>query len=238
MYARNTVGVAALVVGLAGVGHAAKRGAPANPNPGVAPPQSHPYGQTYAEWGLDWWLWGLSFGPECNPILDTAYDTVCGDADDQPDGPVWFLAGTFGGSVERHLHVPPGKALLVPIYNWLPWSPDDCPYLGLESPCEADDMLAALDANMEGAVGGLSASVDGVAIRDLGRYRARLGVPFTYDVVEGGLAAASGYPVGPRYPAISDGYYLMLNPLSRGEHTVQFAVEGFLNVTYHLTVGR
>jgi hypothetical protein len=31
-------------------------------------------------------------------------------------GPVWFLAGTFEGSVERECIIPSGEALLFPIY--------------------------------------------------------------------------------------------------------------------------
>lgn len=37
-------------------------------------------------------------------------------------------------------------------------------------------------------------------------------------------------------PAVSDGYYLMLAPLSAGQHTIHFAVADFLDVTYHVTV--
>jgi hypothetical protein len=208
-----------------------------DPNPQVILPHLKPFGQTYGEWGRQWWEWAGSFPAACNPILDDGRVT-CGDADDQPDGPVWFLAGTFGGSANRRLTVPADKALYFPIFNWMPWSPEDCQYLGLDTPCEADDMFSALDAVMEGIVDAhvMSASLDGVELVDLHRYRALLDEPFTYVVKEGELAADFGYALGPRYPTVSDGFYLMLKPLAKGRHTLNFAVEGFLDVTYDLRV--
>lgn len=37
-------------------------------------------------------------------------------------------------------------------------------------------------------------------------------------------------------PAAEDGVYLMLAPLSAGQHTISFTVEGYLDITYELTV--
>jgi hypothetical protein len=36
--------------------------------------------------------------------------------------------------------------------------------------------------------------------------------------------------------AAEDGVYLMLAPLSAGKHTIHFTVQGFLDITYELTV--
>jgi hypothetical protein len=46
-----------------------------------------------------------------------------------------------------------------------------------------------------------------------------------------------GLPVPGIYgPSIQDGIYLMLAPLSKGQHTIHFTAGTFLDVTYHLTV--
>jgi len=37
-------------------------------------------------------------------------------------------------------------------------------------------------------------------------------------------------------PAVEDGVYLLLAPLSAGQHTIHFTVAGFLDITYHLNV--
>ena len=49
-------------------------------------------------------------------------------------------------------------------------------------------------------------------------------------------------PAGRYAPAVADGYYVFLKPLSRGWHTITFGGTGYLNgefsinVTYHLRV--
>jgi len=45
-------------------------------------------------------------------------------------------------------------------------------------------------------------------------------------------------PAGTYSPVVSDGYYLMLVPLSTGTHTIHFAApSGGQDVTYTLTIG-
>jgi hypothetical protein len=43
----------------------------ANPNPGVLPPNSHPFGRTYGEWSAKWWQWAVSIPASNSPITDT-----------------------------------------------------------------------------------------------------------------------------------------------------------------------
>ncbi len=59
-----------------------------------------------------WWQWGC---PESgrSPISDKT-GALAGQ--NQPDD-VWFLAGTFGGSAERHCTVPAGRPLFFPVFN-------------------------------------------------------------------------------------------------------------------------
>jgi len=86
-----------------------------NPNTGIAPPQSSPYGQTYGEWSGAWWRWAYSFpaGEDQNPVQDpTGALAGLGQS-----GPVWFLAGSFGQTITRTATVPAGKALFFPIIN-------------------------------------------------------------------------------------------------------------------------
>ena len=212
----------------------AQPAAASDPNPGVFPPSSHPYGHSYAKWGKIWWEWALSFPADINPIV------ADGDADEelQPSGPVWYLAGTFGGSANRTIDVPADKALLVPLWNFFTWSPEDCWWLGASAApdgCTSHEMAAAVDALMADPPA-MSASLDGSPFEDLADYRARLANPFHYFIDGSGLAGPPDYPVGDRFPTRSDGFYLMLRPLAAGEHTLNFTVGGFLDVTYDLTV--
>jgi hypothetical protein len=87
----------------------------------------------------------------------------------------------------------------------------------------------------------LEASLDGVPLRQLSEYRVQSPV-FSVTLPERNLL---GIPSGTYAPMVSDGYWLMLTPLSAGEHTVHVqgiitggVFEGFeSDVTYHLTVG-
>ena len=60
------------------------------------------FGATYGEWSARWWQWALSIPAAVNPILDA---TGANCARDQVDD-VWFLAGTFGGTVTRSCTIP------------------------------------------------------------------------------------------------------------------------------------
>src|SRR5262245_36308823 len=62
-------------------------------NPGIIPPGARPYGKTYGEWGARWWQWLLAIPAPVNPNLDPT-GANCGQGQ---SGPVWFVAGNFGG---------------------------------------------------------------------------------------------------------------------------------------------
>lgn len=60
-----------------------------------------------------WWSWASSTDEASNPVADTTGD-FC--AANQPQD-VWFLAGTFGGKVNRSCHVPASRRLAFPLMN-------------------------------------------------------------------------------------------------------------------------
>jgi hypothetical protein len=62
----------------------------------IFPPDSQPYGLSYGEWTAKWWQWVHSIPTGNNPQLDQTGED-CAQAQNQT-GPVWFLAGTSGGS--------------------------------------------------------------------------------------------------------------------------------------------
>lgn len=68
-----------------------------------------------------WWTWAASEPEETNPVADED-GSVCDR--NQPED-VWFLAGTFGGEVERACTVPEGRPIVFPLVN-LFGSAQDC----------------------------------------------------------------------------------------------------------------
>ncbi len=147
-----------------------------NVNPGVIPPRALPNDMTYGEWSAAWWSWAVGIPAATNPILDETGEF--GDIDQE--GPVFFLAGSFGTTVERELTVPADKMLFFPIVNSLWWAPDDLPvaafiaevFLGLDPDDLTDEELIRIIANFHQDFDELemTCTIDGVALSDLEQY--------------------------------------------------------------------
>lgn len=220
----------------------------ANQNPGVLPVQSHAYGQTYGEWQASWWQWAYSLPVDSNPLFDN------GDATQGQSGHVWFLGGTFTsneirpgvfeGVAERTETIPAGKALFFPIVN----SEDsflENPSLTTEEELRASANFFA-NAIVEDS---LLVEIDGQPLENLAEHRVESPL-FTYGPLpDGNLLEEFGVPgavEGATSQGVGDGYFVMLAPLSVGEHTLHWegtldltSEGGFVftqDITYHLTV--
>jgi hypothetical protein len=218
-----------------------------NPNPRIAPPNSRPYGLSYGEWGAEWWKWALGIPAgenfDENPILDPTGEF----ADVDQSGPVWFLAGNFGGTTQRTVTVPAGKALFFPLANNVFWAPDDLAFaaqvaesLGIDPEDLTDEELIRLLVNFAtDAASDLSLTIDGVPMQDLVRYRAESPA---FHIEDTDLLDDLEVPISADNLAVADGYWIMLAPLPVGEHTIHFTADGpvfgpfALDVTYHITV--
>jgi hypothetical protein len=164
----------------------------------------------------------MSIPEATNPNLDTpGAHCAIGQA-----GPVWFLAGSFGASFARACMIPGGKTLLLPLPNALAGAGAfACEPTG-PGPCNIN-ALRAVAAGLVGSVMALEATVDGHSMKNLGVYRVQSPV-FTLTYPQG---AVFGLPSGTFTPNLSDGYWLLLAPLSTGSHTISVG-----GGTYHLTV--
>jgi len=186
------------------------------------------FGATYGEWSARWWQWLLSIPAAVNPNLDT---TGANCAQGQEDD-VWFLAGTFGGTVTRTCTIPAGKPIFFPLINNLVFKP-----LGQETLLDLRHQAAGLIDD----VTVLQATIDGVAVQNLSGFRVRA-PSFTVIAPPKGLVPPGQLSVpGNTDPIVSDGYWLLLSPLPVGPHVIHFHAEtsgGFaLDVTYQLTIG-
>lgn len=197
----------------------------------VLPPKAKLHGKTQGEWGALWWQWALSVPADRNPVADpTGEFSAVGQS-----GPVWFLAGSFGDSVERTCTIPAGKAIFMPVFNTVFGAGvGDC----TPPDCDVDQLRANAAAAMETATL-LEAFIDGLPVRNLRRHRAASPEPFSVTLPEG---AVFGLPSGTFYPHVTDGYWLMLPPLSLGQHEIRLRAVSSLGldfqVVYHLTVAR
>jgi hypothetical protein len=128
--------------------------------------------------------------------------------------------------VIRECTLPAGKAILVPIIN--------TERSTAELQGATDSKLVEIATNDINEVNHLDAIIDGVTIHDLKTYRTRT-LPFHATISNNNfMQLAPGHT-----RMVSDGFWILLKPLSVGKHTVHFI--GMdpnlqLDVTYNLTI--
>lgn len=165
-----------------------------------------PFDKTWEEWTAEWWKWSLSLPKDQNPITDATGES----ASNKQKGPVWFLAGTFGGLAERSCEIPGGKAIFFPI-SCNETSYAECPNFKTEAELRA---FAKADIDQ---VKTIMATVDGQRLPDSDLRRLE-SPPFELDLPEDNVAGA---PPGTT-KSKSDGYWIFLKPLPVGKHQIHF----------------
>jgi hypothetical protein len=190
--------------------------------------------QSYKQLTAEWWQWALSIPAEVSPLTDTTGENcMVGQR-----GAEWFLAGSFfGGTVTRACSIPDGVSLFFPVAN----------FIGFDNPgqCGQDEPFGSafwrgLAADFVNGVTDLSVTLDGQPV-GVQRVQSQvfaialpvdnLFAPFCTPPLEAGIYS----------PAVDEGFYVRLNPLSVGAHTLHFHAENasqffFVDVTYDLTV--
>lgn len=212
-----------------------------NPNPGVVPNE----GQRYGQLGARWWQWAFSF-----PAAEVPFFNPGGSVDISAgqSGNVWFLAGqafTIGGPVTRTGEVPSGKYLFFPLVNLVNDYP--CPDPTFQ-PDPGESLKHFLQRTGNGYLDDyfapdpstLFAEIDGVSLDDLPDYRAMSNLfKFTADPILADPTREWYDPciTGTRQPGVSVGYWILLEPMAPGEHTLHFGVPSAgQDITYKLTV--
>ena len=184
-----------------------------------------------------WWRWAESAPASVNPVADQTGQFA---AVNQPKGNLWFLAGNFGGTTVRIITIPAGKALFFPIQNIVDVedgivTPGGSKVFLIKQPLQTAQGLVSYVIS---TAYGMSCSVDANNI-PITAANLELSNPFSLQLPTDNVF---GYPAGVYYPAVDSGYYVLLNPLSPGQHTIHFAgCTAFFNnfcldVTYHITV--
>jgi hypothetical protein len=154
-----------------------------------------------------WWTWAATEPEATNPVADRTGQHC---ARNQPDD-VWFLAGTFGGSVKRTCRVPAGRRIVAPLVNLVAGSSADC----------ADFMADARG----------SAALDGTKLKP----ERRAGDDVLVDAAAGN---ALGFETG-RVSGTACGLWVRFGPLPAGKHTLKIrgaAADFAVAVDYTLRV--
>jgi hypothetical protein len=222
LFSIGKIALAVFVIGLAGASTVIPQLSFAQ-NP--LPPQTG----KYEDLAASWWQWAYStsisdpnnqFGDPNNPFPGPrAVDCSL----NQPQRNVWFLAGTtfepFTGS-ERSCTIPTGTFLFFPLLNG---ACDNLtpPTVGVTDPTILGDCVSNIFTGVD--ITSLTATVDGVpVVEDLTQFRIR-SPPFTFTAVADNpfIEQANPVPAGEGL-AVSEGFYILLTPMSPGEHVISF----------------
>lgn len=184
-------------------------GAPNSLN--IFPPESKPYGLSYSEHIQNFWRLILAIPAKDNPVNDESGEK-CLNGQVDKNSSVFYLAMNGGGVSERTCKVPVGKGLLIPVMQ--------VEFSELESPGDSVEELSASAKKDQDSVNSLYLKIDDREYKydELIKYRTHT-APFEttwsndalFGIVKGGNATV-----------VADGFYILTEPLTTGNHTIQF----------------
>lgn len=193
--------------------------------------------KTLSEWSALWWKWAFAFPVNDNPLLDTSgAKSKFGDV-----GDVFFLAGLYNpsgsSSVTRTATISNDKFIFFPLQNFVNDN------VGVSPRQTIDTLISQINGAIPG-ITALYASIDGKPVGDLFSHRETSPVfAYTLQLTDNLQQVVNNIhtpdATGTVFPAVADGFYLMLQPLSPGMHVLKFGGTSFgttLDVTYNLTV--
>jgi hypothetical protein len=197
----------------------------------VVPAGLPAYGKTPSQWGAAWWKFVVTKPAAINPLTDTTgANCAVGQS-----GPVWILTGSLpnAGAITRNCTIPFGKAIVIPVSNQAYFAfPDD------PADQKTEAFLRSQVNPTQKAATNLKASIDGSAVSNVSKF-------FEQSVLFNAVLPADniyGADAGQVLdPAVDAGYYLVINPLLPGKHTLKVSSTtpgesgGSIDVTYKIT---
>ena len=197
---------------------------PASAQTIIDPPGSTVDGKSISAWTEDWWtrFWQAPYPSAIDPNTGNV------SAGFDNNGPVFFGPTASGDPTQGHVTInftaPAGRPILLPIFPFedLEAASIDPPTATLSDRLHAADVvvagwLAAVDPNS------LFATIDGVSVLNPANYLEETGDFSAGPAQPGSVANISGVAANDDlYPIKAAGYWLMLENLSGGPHTIDF----------------
>ena len=172
----------------------------------------HPFGKSWEDWVVTWYIWLLGIPREKNPCIDKS-GKFC--SLNQTNNNVWFLAGTFGNTiwVKRKCTIPGRKAVLFPLLVKQDSFAED-------TDLTSEEELVKRSSDAADKVLHMEAAIDGEKIEYIKRYRVQS------DVFDLRLRKNNIYNFTPGLTrSVCDGYWLFIKPLEKGNHNIYFRGE-------------
>jgi hypothetical protein len=177
----------------------------------IFPPESKPYGLTYPEHIENYWKWALEIPAKENPINDQTGEG-CATGQSNTNSSVFYLTFNNGGVSERTCKVPAGKALFIPVMQ-VEISDKDIPG------AKPEDLKAETKRDQD-SVNSLYLKINDkeYSYNDLLKYRTATDI-FDVNYANNGIF---GIVEGGPTKAHADGFYIITEPLQKGNYTVHY----------------
>jgi hypothetical protein len=207
------------------------------------------FGRSYGELSAAFWQWSLSIPVANHPLFDN------GDCSVGQSGDVWFIGPRFcisgssdcnQGSITRSCSIPRGKAIFFPKVSAEDSAPEE-PAFGCGTSLApliagtTDELAQCAQFYYFYGVTSVSAEIDGVVVPNLMKDFHVQSPVYGYTMPNDNLLNAIGegpYPAGNYFPAVANGVYVLLSPLSPGRHVIKFSANPLYNATYTLNVAK
>jgi hypothetical protein len=176
----------------------------------ILSPESNPYGLSYEQHVKNFWKHIISIPSDRNPWNDNT-GVNCEVGQSNTNSSVFYLSGNGGGKSVRTCEVPAGKGLFIPVS---PMEISD-----KEAPNTSVEQLHKIAKKDQDSITSLYLKMDDkeYKLQDLAKYRTPTSdfeVFFPKDAIFGASEGTS--------KAAADGYYVITEPLAKGNHTIEY----------------
>lgn len=177
----------------------------------ILPPGGNPYGLSYAKQIENFWKWALAIPAKDSPANDPT-GVKCANGQSNTNSSLFYLASNNGGKSERTCIVSAGKGLLIPV--------SQMELSDKESPNATPEDLKLAAKTDQDSVNSLYLKIDDKEYNfdDLRKYRTNTDI-FEVNYADNGLF---GITEGGLSKVAADGYYIMTDPLPKGNHTIHY----------------
>ncbi|CAE6825022.1 hypothetical protein [Paraburkholderia haematera] len=177
--------------------------------------------KTYRQWAVSFWQWALELplGPLPHPFNDCNHRPISA----AQTGNVWYwatpssahlicnqMATTIPAGTSIFLSILDGTSIFLPMFNGT---------TSLNTPpiqaFTADQLKIA--SAFASDIRDLFCTIDGVSVANIRAYRTTIG-PFSFSAPSPWIFGNTGG----KGTSVADGYYLLLEPLSAGLHTIHY----------------
>lgn len=181
-----------------------------------------PFGLSYQDYVIAWWKWLISIPKDRNPDPDNTGERSAEGQD--PKFPVFFLSsGNPDNKIQRKCEIPSNKGIFIPIMPVEVSDKEVDEIKNMKSKLSIIDYMKRKAKKDQDGVTELYLKIDEDEYQLETLRKFRINQTYVFDVIFPSNNIYDREP-GPS-KAVADGHYIIINPLSKGEHRIKWISE-------------